>query len=137
MSYLRCYSRRPKNSGRQIRSKIQEIWELARKIENNREIQLKIRNLSKNRKFCWKIRNSIKKSKILLTNSKFIQKSEILSKNRKSIEKYSWLELERNQWRIYCKNISNLIKWAICDAILGGRKILNAKFDRKFKKSDN
>ena len=80
MSYLRCYSRRPKNSERQIRSKIQEIWQLARKIENNREIQPKIRNLSKNRKFCWKIRN-------LSKNRKFCWQIQNSSKNQKFYQK--------------------------------------------------
>jgi hypothetical protein len=49
---------------RGIRSKIQEIWELVRKIENNREIPSKIENSGEKPEMHPKIGNSIQKSKI-------------------------------------------------------------------------
>jgi hypothetical protein len=63
---------RPTNSGRQmmhrrsrgIRSKIQEIWELVRKIENNRQIPSKVGNSVEKPEMHPKIGNSIQKSEI-------------------------------------------------------------------------
>ena len=53
----------------EFRSKIPQLWELDRKIENNRE------KPSKTRKFNLKL-------EILLTNRKFTQKSEIHPKKQ-------------------------------------------------------
>ena len=81
----------------------------------NPKFYQKIENFADEFKIHPKIRNSIKKPEIH-------RKIQLVGDRAKS-----------DQWRIYCKDISNLIKWAICDAILGGRKILNANFQIRSK----